>query len=269
MHHLRVALSLFTRTRLRNWPGLVYYYAGWLLYRVSGVRLFSERRLHIDNLIVTADVEGQSGLMFLYEILVLGVYNVSSVSGGDPLRVIFDVGANCGFYTLVVSRTHPAARVFCFEPHPVTFKRLQQNVRCNELQGRVTPVQAAVGAASGDCKLEISAVSSMGVVTASGAADQGGAVTVPMISLDDYAQTEGQYPDSIKIDVEGFEVEVLKGARLCLQHARYVVLEVHSETLASASLDLLHQVDFQTTRNGALIFATKDKSPAAQSNERH
>ena len=78
-----------------------------------------------------------------------------------------------------------------------------------------------------------------------------------MVSLDDYAKTQAQYPDLIKIDVEGFEVEVLKGARRCLDHARFVVLEVHSDQLAKDSLDLLHEAKFHTTQQNALIFATK------------
>ena len=97
----------------------------------------------------------------------------------------------------------------------------------------------------------------MGVVTASQVAAGHRLIEVPMVSLDDYARTQSLYPDLIKIDVEGFEVEVLKGARICLEKARYVILEVHSDELARDSLQLLHEAHFQTRQQGALIFANK------------
>lgn len=259
MHHLRVALSFFSRTRWQHWPNLAFYFLGWLVYRVSGVRMFRERRLRVDNLTVHADVEGQSGLVFLYEILMQRIYDSPALREANGIGVIFDAGANCGFYTLMATQRWPQARVSCFEPHPVTFTRLQQNIRGNGLEDRVTPVHAAVSSSSGRCSLEVSAASSMGVVTVSPApvSGEGRAVEVPMVSLDDYAKTQAQYPDLIKIDVEGFEVEVLKGAPKCLDHARYVVLEVHSDQLAHDSLALLHEAKFHTTQKNALIFATK------------
>ena len=82
-------------------------------------------------------------------------------------------------------------------------------------------------------------------------------VEVAMVSFDDYTKEHGLYPDLIKIDVEGFEVEVLRGARECLARARYVVVEVHSDALSRGSLELLHQAQFQTTTRGPLVFAWK------------
>ena len=257
MQHLRAAFSFFGHTRLRHWPGLAFYFFGWMCYRILGVRLFQERRLHLKNLVINADVEGQSGLIFLHEILIQQIYDVAPISQAEGIRVVFDAGANCGFYSLVTVLQHPERRVFCFEPHPVTFTRLQQNIRCNGLENRITPVQAAAGSAPGRCTLETSVASSMGVVTASQVAAGHRLVEVPMVSLDDYARTQSLYPDLIKIDVEGFEVEVLKGARICLEKARYVILEVHSDELARDSLQLLHEARFQTRQQGALIFANK------------
>lgn len=259
MHHLRVALSFFSHTGLRYWPGLAFYFVGWLFFRVSGVRLFRERRLHVEDLIINADVEGQSGLVFLHEILIERIYDSPAFCDAKDIRVIFDAGANCGFYTLVATRRWPSAQAFCFEPHPTTFNRLQQNIRCNDLAMRVTAVPAAVSSASGSCSFEVSAGSSMGAVAlaARPASGKNHTLEVPMVSLDDYAKTQSRYPDLIKIDVEGFEVEVLKGARMCLGRARYVVLEIHSDQLARDSLELLHKANFHTTQRDDLIFATK------------
>lgn len=256
MHHLRVALGFLSCTRLQHWPGVISYYLGWLLFRVTGLRLFRSRQVHLEDIIVVVDVEGRGGLVFLYEILVQRIYDFPLLLAAKDIHIIFDAGANCGFYSILATRRWPQVRCVGFEPHPVTFQHLQQNIRANHLEDSVTPVQAAVSSAAGHCTLQVSSDSSMGRVVTSESVS-GNTVQVPMISLDDYARAHSLYPDLLKIDVEGFEVEVLKGARSCLDHARYVVLEIHSEELAKASLELLHQAKFSTVRQDALILATK------------
>ena len=81
------------------------------------------------------------------------------------------------------------------------------------------------------------------------------AVKVRMISLDDYAAQARVRPDLLKIDVEGFEVEVLKGAGSCLATAHYVILECHSEELTRQCQAILAGAGFRTALEGALLFA--------------
>ncbi len=256
MEQLRLALGFFRCTGLQHWPGLAFYFTGWLLWRVSGLRLFNERRLRIGGLTVVAEVEGRSGLVFLHEILIRHVYDFPALHQAAPPRVIFDVGANCGFFTLDAALRWPESRIICFEPHPASFQRLQKNLSANHLEERVSAIPAAAGSVPGECQLQISGDSSMGVVAAS---NTGGAglIKVDLVTLDDCARTRGQYPDLIKIDVEGFEVEVLQGARTCLERANHVILEAHSDDLMRRCLELLHQAEFKTKQAGALIFAAK------------
>lgn len=259
MESIRVALGLFSHAAFWHWPGLAYYFLGWAVYRAGGFRLFEDRRLHFKEFSVEADVKGRSGLAFLHEILVKDTYRFPALDQDGDIRVLFDAGANCGFYTLIQAARRPGLRACCFEPHPGTFSHLRRNIELNRWEDRVTPVHAAVAATSGKCTLQVSAESSMGVVAdaAVNPLERPENVEVAMVTFDDYAKAHGLYPDLIKIDVEGFEVEVLKGARECLLRAKHVVLEAHSEALCSESLDLLHQAEFKTTTRGALIFASK------------
>jgi FkbM family methyltransferase len=264
---LRVALSLFPHAHVWRWPGLFYYFLGWSCYRALGVRLFRERRLRFKAFTVIGDVEGQSGINFVSEMLVSDGYEwrEQDFSG---MRLLFDVGANCGAYTLSVCARWPALRACCFEPHPGSFAQLRKNIGANRFDERVTPVAAAAGRVSGAGALGVWADSSMGqLVSGELASPEGpGRVPVEMVSLDDYAARHDAWPDVIKIDVEGFEAEVLQGARACLERARFVCLEVHSEALAGECTRLLREATFDVVaktlavtprQQNALLFARK------------
>jgi FkbM family methyltransferase len=259
MKQLAAALGFFPVTPARHWPRLAFYFLGSALYRTVGLRLFSEIELRFGDFVVLADVTGKSGLAFLYEIIGKEIYAFPELWKDPPVRLLFDAGANCGFYAITHCARFPNLRAWCFEPQPNTFHHLQKNIEANRLQSRIRPLQAAVAANSGTCLLQISEESSMGIVSTSTTqylkAPRN--VEVQMISFDDAAARENAWPDLLKIDVEGFEVEVLKGAARCLEHARFVILEFHSEELGRQCETILENAHFTTWRKGELLFARK------------
>jgi FkbM family methyltransferase len=249
MSKARLALGLFGAAPLARWPGLAWYFFGWLAHRAAGVKLFDEQTLVFKPFRVSATADGLGGLVFLHEILARGIYDFEPLRNDPNIKVIFDAGANCGFFALTQAAASPRFHIVCFEPHPATYHRLEKNIALNALENRVTPVHAAVGAASGVCELNVSAESSMGIVRTSSTqflvAPK--AVQVPLIALDDYAEKNNLWPDFLKIDVEGFEVEVLRGARRSLERARHVVLEHHAPELLAGCTALLQEAGFETT----------------------
>jgi len=257
MGKLRPALDFFRHAPFRHWPRLTIYFIAWALFRFFRIRLFRQTELRFDNLLLSADVEGLSGLAFLHEILVKRVYDFGPSREDRGVRVIFDVGANAGFFALSRCAENPPLRAYCFEPHPDTFAKLERNIVLNSMQDRIVPVRAAVAASSGRCVLELSSDSSMAVVagTTSGAA--GLNVEVEAVSLDDFAIRANDHPDLLKIDVEGFEVEVLEGASTCLKSARHIILEYHSDALRERCLAILDSTGFKSTIRGGLIFASR------------
>lgn len=151
----------------------------------------------------------------------------------NPEDVLADVGANVGLYTLWgARRVGPGGVVHAFEPHPVTCRRLARNLGRNGFEN-VNVVPAAVGAEAGEVTLfEVPRDSGQ---TSRYAPRAGGIRRVPEITLDGYFEGR-RTPRLVKIDVEGMEAEVLRGARRLLgsERAPVVVLEANPALLAPA-----------------------------------
>jgi FkbM family methyltransferase len=134
------------------------------------------------------------------------------VRGGDVL----DVGANLGYTATVFARAlSPGFRVYAFEPEQENFARLQRSARHPRVAGRIEAVQAAVGAREGEVELWTNEAhhADHRVVTAAWR-DSGrtGAQRVPLVSLDAFVAGLGRGPVAlVKIDVQGYELEVIRG----------------------------------------------------------
>jgi FkbM family methyltransferase len=118
----------------------------------------------------------------------------------------------------------PTGRVIAFEAHPVIYGYLSRNVEANGLS-QVRALQLALGEAPG--QIEIVSVANPGEshVAARGEHASGAAV-VAMATLDDVLAGEGIGPvDYLKIDVEGFELPVLRGARRTIAASPAIVVQ--------------------------------------------
>lgn len=119
-----------------------------------------------------------------------------------------DVGANVGSYSVLAAGV-AGARVVAAEPVPETFAHLLDNLHLNRLSGQVSARNVAVGAAAGSLRF------TTGLDTVNhvcGAGEAG--VEVPVETLDRLAGEVS--PVLIKVDVEGYETEVVKGGREAL-----------------------------------------------------
>jgi FkbM family methyltransferase len=113
-------------------------------------------------------------------------------------------------------------RVFAFEASPDNALILQANVGLNRALN-CEVVHAAAGAKSGTLQLVDETV---------GAEEDPGARSVPMVALDDFCLREGiTSVDLLKVDVEGFEGQVLKGAQRILAQRPAIALELHLDAL--------------------------------------
>jgi FkbM family methyltransferase len=136
--------------------------------------------------------------------------------------VFVDVGANVGAYTLVASEQQ-RARVLAFEPHPATFALLEENLRRNGRKN-VFATCTAVGNKVGVLSISDTPGSSTTHVISD---DSVAAIDVPVVRLDVELERRDLHADAIKIDVEGFEYEVLHGMGEELCHATVVFVEVN------------------------------------------
>jgi FkbM family methyltransferase len=123
-----------------------------------------------------------------------------------PGDVVFDIGANVGFYTLLASKLAAHGSVVAFEPLPRNLALLERHLRLNEVCNvRVLPI--AVSSQSGTARFAAAHNPAMGGLTDSGDLE------VTTASLDALiANGAIPRPSFLKIDVEGAEHDVLTGA---------------------------------------------------------
>jgi len=130
-----------------------------------------------------------------------------------PGMTAFDIGANVGAYSLLLGQWVGASgAVYAFEPAPVAFDGLTRHIRLNALDPIVTPIRSAVGAAATTARLVVG--STAGESRLAGSQDVGATtVDVAVTTIDEFCARRQLTPDFIKIDVEGAELDVLRGAR--------------------------------------------------------
>lgn len=135
-----------------------------------------------------------------------------------PGMKVVDVGANIGYcLVLFESAVGPGGKVFCIEPSPENIPELELNIRNNAFEN-VELHKVALGAKTGTAGLRSGINSGVAEVTET-------AYTVPILPLDSLIQEK---VDFVKIDVEGYEGQVIAGAEGLLRRDRPILfLEVH------------------------------------------
>jgi FkbM family methyltransferase len=175
------------------------------------------------------------------------------ICAGD---VVIDCGANHGFCTVLFARwAGPQGNVYAFEPLAHNMEILRENLRLNSID-TVVERAFAVGENSGTVRITPHPNAS---VIVKGQIDQ--SLEVPIVRLDD--EFAGHTVNFLKIDVEGFELEVLKGATKVLSSAPRLALEVHvcmyenkvqqlRKLLALVPVDKYTQVEIQYEVDGLI-----------------
>jgi len=134
-----------------------------------------------------------------------------------------DVGANIGAYTILASGA-AGSRSVSFEPVPLTYQGLLDNMSINRLLGGLVSCHnIGIGPEDGELEFTSSQGSANHVCLSSG---EGGALKRPVKSLDN--ALGGELPHFLKVDVEGFETQVIAGARRTLDNPdlNVIILEL-------------------------------------------
>lgn len=136
-------------------------------------------------------------------------------------RVVVDVGANTGIYTMMACAANPAATVYAFEPVPRIYVRLRENVRINQWQDRCVLSPVALSNVNGRATFhvphyELPSSASLHQEGFHGMA--GDLIEVDVRTFDQLHPL--QQIDLVKIDVEGFEDKVLLGMAESLAASR-------------------------------------------------
>jgi FkbM family methyltransferase len=141
----------------------------------------------------------------------------------EGCQVVFDIGANIGWYALNLAKRSPDAQVHAFEPLPETFRSLRSNVQKNGL-----PNIRLYSFGFSDTEQELTFYLNPESTVSASLADLTGSNQVQEVRcqvkrLDDFVAAENIIPDFIKCDVEGAELLVFQGSRGLLESARPIV----------------------------------------------
>lgn len=163
------------------------------------------------------------------------------------IDTVLDIGANSGIYSVYCAGLPRIKSVHSFEPVPRTYHQLCGNIFINGQDDIVTPHNVALGSIEAMASINISNRSS-GTARFGDLADETErSISVPVKVLDTYLPLSGQRL-FIKIDVEGYEHEVLKGMTRTLQEnfacLQMELWESKDQTASQAIFDLLSQAGY-------------------------
>ncbi|HEV2984598.1 MAG TPA: FkbM family methyltransferase [Vicinamibacterales bacterium] len=193
----------------------------------GSVRLFVDLADHVIGLNIVRDQYETAEIRFVRSLL-------------RPGEVAVDVGAHIGFFTMhMAAAVGPTGRVYAFEPFKAIADLTERSIAENRFGDRVVFERAAVGASSGRARLTYprETLNSGGAyLLREGAAALSGNLEtqVPLVALDDLKLARPVR--FLKMDVEGAEPQVVRGAVRLLQEDRPVILsELHPTQLERAS----------------------------------
>jgi len=149
-----------------------------------------------------------------------------------PGDLCLDIGANAGAYVLQLAHwSRPDGRVIAFEPSPAAADLLQYHIDLNGLAQRAEVVRAAVGAAPGTAVMHVAGADGRGRLGVENPELAGGtrAVEVPVTTVDAFCRARRLRPRWILMDIEGYEIAALRGARETLRAdpGAQLVVELH------------------------------------------
>lgn len=163
-------------------------------------------------------------------------------------RAFIDIGANFGLYTCIIGRQRLAEQLVAFEPNRAVIGRLQEHIARNGVRG-VEIHRTAVGATRHKAALLLGAPgfdALTSVVAAPAEAEKSGD-SIDVVTLDETLSFSGEAL-VFKIDVEGYELEVVAGAReIFARNYGYAQIECFDEARANTLIATMAKLGWQWT----------------------
>lgn len=154
------------------------------------------------------------------------------------LKVFVDVGALHGIFSLIFAN-RPETKVYAFEPSPMAYQELKQNLLVNQIDN-ISSYNIALGDSEGEIRMSsmwqhLVAISDNDKKKF----DNDSVFNVKISTIDKFFDKQNVKVDAIKIDVEGYEYHVLLGARnILLSHRPILFLEIHQLMLNDHGIDI-------------------------------
>lgn len=192
------------------------------ILRYRGLKWLLDRRNRVDRKIICGGYEEEQVDYLLSQ-------------AGPDLDYFLDIGANLGLYTLQVAAGQLARHVWAFEPDPRNHAQLLANLYLNRLTTRVQTYRYAASDVAGTATFAIYPAASTGQSRIAASAEEATeTISVDCMPLDELLSCTGK-SIAIKIDVEGHERAVLKGAAALL-HSNNCTLQIEAWPDGAAAL---------------------------------
>jgi len=177
-------------------------------------------------------LHNRSDFQLYQQIFVENVFNFRAIQ--ELLKknapVVFDLGANCGFFTLRTLDFFPKAKIYAFEPQKKINNKFKETIKANNLEDIISLQEFAVA----DRNCQSTFYENRSPISASLLKEKVSRRTirkqypVEIISLNWFVKEFSvPSPDILKIDVEGSELDVLKGSTDFLNEISILFIEVH------------------------------------------
>ncbi len=217
--------------------------------RVAGMQVFGP--------VYAGDLKGHRFLVDTYKEYFDSTYDKESFDHvipelkKNPASVIYDMGANIGYFSLLCSANSDSkATIYAFEPIPANMDVLCRHLLMNKITN-VIPVNLAVSDQFGlvDFSADNSSVSYTYKKSSAYYGNRATNIKVATASVDTLVKQFGfAAPDILKIDVEGAEYDVLEGAVETIKQYRPKILlsthEAHVEGVEKKCLDLVTELGY-------------------------
>lgn len=164
-----------------------------------------------------------------YDLLDLLERYLASTSRDTTKEVAIDIGANIGNHSVCFSKLY--SKVYAFEPNPLAYEMLKINGNFFSGQGNIVPVNKALGAAQGVGAFISQRKNIGGSRIAELSADPklgDRVIETEITSLDEFDLPGNSKVGLLKLDVEGYELEVLKGASGLIKGHKPLILFEHA-----------------------------------------
>lgn len=156
----------------------------------------------------------------------------------DQTKVVYDIGSNIGYHTTAFASR--AKKVYGFEPNPRNYSLLARNT---EMFNNIQLMNCAVGSKFGMIKCSDYNPNVPGNYGNMKVGVTDATITVPMVTIDDL---DLEKPDLIKIDVEGSEIDVIKGCiKTIEEHKPLIYYEAHETPDFKEIYEILETYEYQ------------------------
>ena len=173
-----------------------------------------------------------------------------------PGFTVYDVGAQAGFHSMVCSLlVGSEGTVVAFEPNPANLSSINQQLRVNKVSNTLV-MDCALGEHVEPARLDITGGSKQGFV------NNAGEVAIEVKTIDSLSDTLPP-PNLIKIDVEGYEEQVIRGGMATIKkHSPIIVCDPNDDQTSSLLESMLRAVGYELTSAMPITFQPAEVTPS-------